>query len=175
TRDSLFQLIARATAAFENGYEVPSPPRPPSEFRVTSGTDQITVEWVPTDIPEGGWELYRTQNRYQGFPAPGMEETYRCIAGCPGTPELGPSATSFLDTEAQPNIDYFYFLQAIGGPNAVDPLGITGTPGGAPLKSSRYYAQTYDPARLLIPPGQTLSDVRIVPNPYNLGADQALR
>lgn len=168
-RDSLFQLIERATAAFESGYAVPSPPRAPSSFGVISGTEQITIEWTPTEAPEGGWELYRTQNRYQGFPAPGDEEMYRLIATLP------PDATSYSDTDAQPNIEYYYFLQAVGGPNADDPLGINGTPGGAPLKSSRYYAQTYDPASLLIPPGDELSDIRIVPNPYNLGSDQSLR
>lgn len=168
-RDSLFQLVERATAAFESGYNVPSPPRPPSSFSVTSGTDQITISWTPTDTPAGGWELYRAQNRYQGFPAPGDEELYQLIA------QLPPEATSYSDQDARANIDYFYFLQAVGGPNEVDPLGINGTPGGAPLKSSRYYAQTYDPASLLIPPGESLSDVRIVPNPYNLGASQNLR
>jgi hypothetical protein len=80
-----------------------------------------------------------------------------------------------MDTDALPNVQYFYFLQAVGGPQPDDPLGVNGTPGGAPLKSSRYYAQSYDAARLLIPPGEQLSDVRIVPNPVNLGADQGLR
>ncbi|HMB92918.1 MAG TPA: hypothetical protein VKP65_18860, partial [Rhodothermales bacterium] len=54
TRDSLFQLIERATAAFENGYQVPAPPRAPSSFSVTSGTDQISIEWTPVEAPAGG-------------------------------------------------------------------------------------------------------------------------
>ncbi len=174
-RDSLFQLVARANAAFENGYQVPAPPRAPSSFSVTSGTDQISVAWTPVESPAGGWELYRAQNRFQGIPAPNEEEKYVCIAGCPGTPDLPPSATSFQDTDALPNVQYFYYLQAIGGPQPNDPLGINGTPGGAPLRSSRYYAQSYDAARLLIPPGESLSDIRIVPNPVNLGADQDIR
>jgi hypothetical protein len=175
SRDSLFQLIERATAAFENGYQVTAPPRPPSSFSVTSGTDQITIEWTPTETPAGGWELYRAQNRYQGIPAPNEEEKYVCIAGCPGTPDLPGSATSFADTDALSNVQYFYYLQAVSASQSDDPLGINGTPGGVPLKSSRYYAQSYDAARLLIPPGEQLSDIRLVPNPVNLGADQGLR
>lgn len=175
SRDSLFQLIERATAAFENGYQVPAPPRAPSSFSVTSGTDQITIAWTPTETPAGGWELYRAQNRYQGIPAPNEEEKYICIAGCPGTPPLPPNATSFQDTDASANVQYFYYLQAVGAPQSNDPLAINGTPGGVPLKSSRYYAQSYDAARLLIPPGEQLSDIRLVPNPVNLGVDQELR
>jgi hypothetical protein len=174
-RDSLFQLVARAKAVMANNFEVISPPRPPSRFAVTSGTDRIAIEWTPSESPAGGWQLYRAQNRFHGFPAPGNEEKYRCIAGCPGTPALPASATQFEDTNALPNISYFYFLQAVGGPNQIDPMGIRGTPDGSPLKSSRYYAQTYDPAFLKRPPGATLSAARVVPNPYNLGADQDLR
>lgn len=174
-RDSLFQLVRRATAAFENGYQVPAPPRPPSSFSVTSGTDEISIEWTPTETPAGGWELYRAQNRFQGIPAPNEEEKYVCIAGCPGTAPLAPEAMNYSDTEARPNVQYFYYLQAVGATQPDDPLAVNGAPGGARLKSSRYYSQSYDPARLLIPPGEQLSDMRIVPNPVNLGADQGLR
>jgi len=168
-RDSLFQLVARAKAVLENGYNVISPPKPPSSFHVTSGTDRITIEWTPTETPAGGWELYRAQNRFQGFPAPYEEEKYKLIAKLPA------SQTSYEDTDVDVNVNYYYFLQAVGGPNPVDPLGITGTPDGGPLKSSRYYAQTYDPARLKSAPGASLSAARVVPNPYNLGANSNLR
>lgn len=175
TRDSLFQLVSRAKAAFENGYQISAPPRPPSSFTVTSGTDEILIEWTPSETPDGGWELYRAQNRFNGIPAPNEEEKYVCIAGCPGTDPLSPDATSYRDTEARPNVQYFYYLQAVGATQTDDPLAVNGTPGGARLKSSRYYAQSYDAARLQIPPGEQLSDIRIVPNPVNLGADQGLR
>lgn len=176
SRDSLFQLVRRAKAAFENNYNVPSPPRPPTSFTVTSGTNQISIEWTAAEAPPGGWELYRAQNRFQGFPAPNPEERYVCVAGCPGTPPLPGSATSYLDTQVQRNVSYFYYLQAVGArPSNDDPLAINGTPGRVPLKSSRYYAQTYDPAFLKRAPGPNLAAARIVPNPYNLGAKEELR
>lgn len=169
TRDSLFQLVERAQANFESDYAVISPPKPARSFSVNSGPDRITIAWEPTEVPAGGWELYRAQNRALGIPAPFDEERYQLVATLP------PNATSYDDTEVARNVSYFYYLQAVGGPNAVDPLAITGTPDGSPLKSSRYYAQSYDPALLSRPPGETLADARIVPNPFNLGSNAQLR
>jgi hypothetical protein len=48
------------------------------------------------------------------------------------------------------------------------------TPDG-PLRSSRYYTQTYTPTRLKRPAGEALADVRIVPNPYNISASPNVR
>jgi hypothetical protein len=54
-----------------------------------------------------------------------------------------------------------------------DPLDNTGggrTPPGVALISNRTYAQTYDGATLKRPPGKTLSEIRIVPNPYSISS-----
>ncbi len=169
TRDSLFQLVERAKANFDGGYNVISPPKPPTRFAVTSGPDRITVSWEPSELPAGGWELYRAQNRFLGIPAPFEVEKYVKVADLPS------NATSFEDTSVDRNVSYFYYLTAVGGDNAVDATGLTGTPDGSPLKSSRYYSQSYDPAFLKRPPGLTLDDARIVPNPYNLGANAEIR
>jgi hypothetical protein len=169
TRDSLFALIERARANYAGGYNVISPPKPPSRFAVDSGPDRITVSWTPTEQPAGGWELYRAQNRYLGIPAPFDVERYVKVA------DLPPNAISYDDTNVERNVSYFYYLTAVGGPNPIDPMGITGTPDGSPLKSSRYYAQSYDPAFLKRAPGSTLEAARIVPNPFNLGAHADIR
>ncbi len=108
---------------------------------------------------------------------------YECIAGCEGTPELPPSATSFNDNTAARGIDYFYYLIAVGEDQPNDPLAINGTPGGVPLTSSRYLTQSYLPATLKRPPygasefggTGTVADSRIVPNPVNLGAEGSVR
>ena len=47
------------------------------------------------------------------------------------------------------------------------------TPTGVPLKSNRYYTQTYDPATLKRPAG-TLASVRVVPNPYVINQQESL-
>ena len=169
SRDSLFALVERAQANFESDYAVISPPKPPRRFAVDSGPNQILISWEPTEVPDGGWEIYRAQNRHLGIPAPFPEERYQLIASLPA------NATSYADSEVERNVSYFYYMQAVGAANNVDPLAITGTPDGSPLKSSRYYAQSYDPARLSRPPGASLADARIVPNPYNLGSNAQLR
>ncbi|MDX1429638.1 MAG: hypothetical protein R3282_05085, partial [Rhodothermales bacterium] len=109
----------------------------------------------------------------------------------------GASDRSFDDTTPIRGIDYYYYIQAVGLPGDNDGAGMT--PSGISLRSSRYYTQTYEPARLRrqagssfddkpCPPGEEfkcivdvetgdliLPGLRIVPNPFHLGADQNLR
>lgn len=200
-RDSMFQTFFRAHDLYEASnrftqYPIPEAPYAPIEFRVFGRPDAIELEWTPH--PAGGppidhWEIYRTigftdnlLNASGGqfdFDEDGNLVTgYQCIAGCPGTPDLSPGTTSFRDTQAQRGQDYFYYIIAVGQPQPDDPLAINGTPGGVPLKSSRYLTQTYLPATLKRPPyGQsstatgTVQDSRIVPNPVNLGAQTSVR
>ena len=165
SRDSLFQLFERAIANFENGYNIPEPPRPPASFSVTSGVDQIEIEWTPMESPEGGWELWRAEGRYDGLPVKD-EFIYKKIA------TLDAGTTSYQDSEISRGLNYFYYLQAVGPVNN-DDTGMT--PTGTRLKSSRYYAQTYEPATLKRGPGETLEAARVVPNPYNLEAEREIR
>ena len=110
------------------------------------------------------------------------ELPYACLRGarpdCEG-PALDAGATSFKDTGAVRGQDYYYYLVAVGSDLSNDPLGLTGIPGGGvPLRSSRYFTQTYQPANLKRPPfgaTGTIEDVRVVPNPVNLGSDQSIR
>ena len=165
-RDSVFQMLERATANFESGYDLPQAPNPPSSFAVTSGTDRIILEWEPfgSDSPPGGYEIYRSRNRYQGAVEDGFE--YELIA------TLGPDARSYDDTSVQRGISYYYYIQAVGDVNN-DPTGLT--PTGVPLKSGRHYTQTFDPAFLRRAPGSGLEAARIVPNPYNLSSAKEVR
>jgi hypothetical protein len=48
------------------------------------------------------------------------------------------------------------------------------TPAGVPLRSSRYYTQTFLPAQLKRQQGRSLDEIRIVPNPYNIGSTGAV-
>jgi hypothetical protein len=151
-----------------------------------------------------GWEVYRT-DRYSYWspafdnvrqPPSGMslsealedeslrlrraedEMPYTCVAGdrpeC-AQPMLPANATSFDDTDVVRGNDYYYYIAAVGEDQPDDPNAITGTPGGVPLRSSRYYTQTYQAVNLKRPPGETLADARVVPNPVNIGSDQSIR
>ncbi len=163
-RDSLFQMFQRAIDNYRGGLNAPHPPPPPTSFEVTSGTDKIDLTWSGPS-PSGGWEVWRAQKHYSGvmtvlqvgpdgLGVPDEARQYELVASLPG------NASSYEDTDVVRGGSYFYFLQAVGSDGS---------------KSNRYYAQTYNPAFLRRPPGTALSDIRIVPNPYHLGADPAVR
>lgn len=165
SRDSIYQMIRRATANWESGYAVPHPPLPPSVFRVQSGSDQIVLSWETfPNADHTGFEIWRTRNLFESSVSDLWE--YELIA------TLGAEAREYQDADVVRGISYFYYIQSVG---QVNNDGTRMTPTGSVMKSSRYYTQTYDPAFLKRPPGSTLADVRVVPNPYILEADQNIR
>tara|TARA_R110002124_G_scaffold77578_1_gene207799 strand:- start:14884 stop:17022 length:2139 start_codon:yes stop_codon:yes gene_type:complete len=173
-RDSLFQTFERALENFNSGYAIAKPPQPPRFFTVSSLGGGIDLEWQydgnTADIE--GFQIYRATGR--------VDSTYRLLY------EASPNETLISDGENgrldNPGaflllppirgLDYYYYIQSIGDINN-DATGLT--PTGAKLKSSRYYTQSYDPARLQRPAGESMSDIRVVPNPYTSGASTALR
>ncbi|CAN0494144.1 unnamed protein product, partial [Laminaria digitata] len=168
-RDSMFQFMYRARDVWEasnemSAYPMIEPPRPPRRFEVTSHPESIELHWesmTGSSDPQQ-WEIYRTTGYVDKLP-------YELIATLTG------SADSHIDTGVIRGVDYYYFIQAVGPGNPLDELGITGTPGGVPLKSGRYFTQTYHPATLLRMPGAEVTDFRIVPNPLNLASDESVR
>jgi len=197
SRDSLFQTLQRGInlyAASNNmsTYPVPEAPHAPLNFAVFGRPDKVDLTWEP---PAGGpsrtaWVLYRAdlwednlytngcteESNFGPNVVNGSRGQIRC--GYEMIAELGPNDTSYEDREPVRGTDYYYFLQAVGGPQSDDPDGITGTPGGYPLRSSRYLTQTYQPVNLKRPPygtSGTVADARIVPNPVNLGSDNTVR
>lgn len=158
SRDSLMQTFNRAQANFNSGYQIPRPPAPPTSFRVNSGGDGVYLEWdYPTEEAGRitGFEIYRAQYR--------RDSTYIKIADLPA------SAREFADTDDNPvggpirGLDHYYYIQAVGRASDNDGTGLT--PLGA-LRSNRYLTQTYDPARLKRPPGESMEQIRVVPNPF---------
>lgn len=160
-RDSLFQMFGRALANFRSGYAIPQAPAPPSVFEVNGGGDRIALSWSTySDEPlPDGWEIYRAQGRF--------DSTYTLVH----TAAAGD--VSFDDTTPIRGIDYYYYMVAVVGGSANDGTGLT--PAGKALRSSRYATQTYTPTRLKRPAGESLADVRIVPNPFNIGSSPFVR
>lgn len=152
-RDSLFQTFRRARAAYTSGMAVQRPPLPPRSFDATGGGDRIQLKWTlfPGETAQG-FEVYRSAASYT--------ERDTLVATLPG------SATSYDDRSATRGIGYYYYLVATGGTTT----GADGAPAGQPLRSSRYWTQTYTPAFLLRPQGASIERVRVVPNPFYLGS-----
>ena len=181
-RDSLFQTFITARSTYENSnefasYPVPEAPRPPTRFSVFGRPDKVDIEWDAfSDGPSRtGWELYRTSRFEDNHYASGCLSDLSVECGYELIATLDGGATSFQDTDLNRGTDYYYYIQAVGAAQPDDPTAINGTPGGVPLRSNRYYAQTYQPTNLKRPPGNTVADFRIVPNPVNLGADGSVR
>ncbi|PJA96225.1 MAG: hypothetical protein CO129_07655 [Ignavibacteriales bacterium CG_4_9_14_3_um_filter_34_10] len=159
-RDSLFKTFRRVISNWNSGTEfsIAQPPLPPSFFEVNSGGDRVTLKWEHSgDGPKvNSFEIWRAKGAY--------DSTYRLIY------TALPTESEFADTTLTRGVDYYYFIQAVGDPT--DNNGGALTPAGKALKSGKFYTQTYDPANLKRPAGKSLSEFRVVPNPYIISADE---
>ena len=170
-RDSLFETFRKALANQESGWDIPFPPKPPAEFRVNSGVNEITLSWTPySDVGENppvAFEVYRSANRVIGD-----YENFYNYEKIDSVAYEGNQEYTITDSNVSRGIDYYYYVQSVG---EVNTNGTAMTPTGVRLRSSRYYTQTYDPASLKRGPGEQLSDFRIVPNPYNISSSREVR
>lgn len=155
-RDSLFQSIRRAVANFQSGYNIPEPPLPPASFSVKGLSDKISLAWdaysdMGTDF--SGFEIYRAVGKY--------DSTYYLIH------EAGPNERSYDDFSAIRGLSYYYYIVSVGNESSNNGGGLT--PAGK-LRSSRYYTQTYNPAILKRPPGESPIPAKIIgTNPGKFG------
>jgi hypothetical protein len=156
-RDSIMRVFSRAKRNYDLAYQIPQPPLPPPQFSVTSGGDRISLSWNPSpsesDAGFGGYKVFRATGK--------TDTVFQEIAS------LGPGNTSFDDVTAQRGFSYYYYVSSVtdgsnnttGGPN----------PSGR-LLSTRFYTRTNQPAFLRRKAGESLSSIRIVPNPYNIAS-----
>jgi len=156
-KDSIMKTFSRAKRNYDLAYRIPQPPLPPPLVNVTSGGDRISLAWDPSPSESspgfGGYKIFRAVGK--------PDTTYQEIAS------LGPGSTHFDDVTAQRGFSYYYYISSFsdgsnnttGGPN---PTGI--------LLSSRFYTKTNQPAYLRRQAGESLSAIRIVPNPYNIAS-----
>lgn len=152
-KDSLFQSFRRAIANYNSGYSIPAPPPAPSWFEVNSGGDKIALEWDSNaeSWPNfDGYSLYRSEGR--------IDTTYDLIFEC----DASSVVNSYEDKTPVRGLEYYYYIQTKddGSTNDYNP--------GVPLVSSKFYTNSNEGAFLTRPPGAKLSEIRIVPNPYNI-------
>ncbi len=157
-KDSLFQTFRRAIANYMTNYNAPSAPPPVASFSVTSG-DPIALTWEVTDPGNPdvtGYQIYRCEGRYDG--------EYLPIA------TAGPADRSYNDITAIRGVAYYYYIVTVGNPALNTGAALTPQTN---LVSNRAMTQTYQPAYRIAsrPPGATMADIRIVPNPYVISSD----
>ncbi|RMH60349.1 MAG: fibronectin [Calditrichaeota bacterium] len=162
-KDSIMMTFSRAKRNFDSGMSIPQPPEPPALFDVASGGDKIFLSWQasPSESENdfGGYRIFRAV----GKPDTTYQEIFACGAGT-DHPQL---VYEYQDKSPQRGFPYYYYIVAFNdGSNNTS--GVTNPSG--PLMSSRFFSRGTEPAFLKRQPGEALSAIRVVPNPYNISA-----
>nr|MDA3859760.1 fibronectin type III domain-containing protein [Melioribacteraceae bacterium] len=156
--DSLVQAFDRATATYNDSLKVASPPLPPAEFQVNSLGNRIELKWTSESEDNPNFSGYRV---YRSIHTPDttfeMRENLK-----PADLTMEGKYYVFNDTSLSRGFDYYYYITAYDDGSTND---ITT---GLPLESSKFYTMTVEPARLKRLPGESLADIRVVPNPFNI-------
>ncbi|MBH09846.1 MAG: fibronectin [Candidatus Marinimicrobia bacterium] len=156
-KDSIMKTFGRAKRNFDNEFNIPLPPLPPSLFNVRSGGDRIYLTWAPSpseiDSDFAGYKIFRSV----GKPDTTYEEIYSGPAG----------EYSYEDLTATRGFSYYYYISSFNdGSNNID--GTTNPKGQ--LSSNRFYTKTTIPAFLRREAGKNLNNIRVVPNPFHISA-----
>ena len=154
-KDSILLTFGRALRNYRLHYKIPEPPLPPPLFEVKSGGDRIMLKWKasPSETDPGfaGYKIYRAVGK--------PDTTYDLIHTAPK------GQYKFDDLTAQRGFSYYYYIVSYndGSNNSSGAANPTGE-----LHSNRFYTRTTEPAYLRRQAGQSLKDIRVVPNPFNV-------
>jgi len=154
-KDSLRKTFERAIDNYYNlNYDIPQPPQPPPFFEVISGGDRITLSWTSSpsenDPSFVGYRIYRITHE----PIPDTSFWQEIFACGPGT-EHPDIVNTYDDKTAIRGFDYYYYITSFDDE----------------FESSMFYTMTNEPAYLRRQAGSSLDAIRIVPNPYNIKAE----
>ena len=156
-RDSLFNNAWASQWSVRNDYNIPIPPPPPS-IEIKSLPDRINISWGNESEAASDFAGYRV---YRAIPYADSCFFYPVF-------ECGKGTNSYDDMDASRGVGYLYYVAAFDD-------GIGNIPGvngkKESLESGRYLNQTTRAAYLTRPFG-TLSTVRVVPNPFNISAEE---
>ncbi|MCE1189784.1 MAG: hypothetical protein LWX56_11665 [Ignavibacteria bacterium] len=160
SKNKLMYTFKRALDNYYSGWQNGKSLMPPRELIVTGLGDKIDVRWTlynESDPDIKGFKVYRALSRF--------DSTYYLMATLPA------SARSYSDNTAPRGMSAYYYVVSVGAPVAKnDALMISGDS----LVSHWNYSITADPTTLKRPPGSTLSQIRVVPNPYNVASADIL-
>ena len=167
-RDSLLNVARAAQWAYNNNYNVPQAPPPPS-ISVLSTSTGIKVNWGTESETAGdlqGYRVYRAVGDwYPNVPdgETGLIGAWEKIA------DVGSTVNEYLDASPQRGIAQYYAVTAYddGSSNGNDWNGPAGK-----LESNFIQNVTTKAAYKLKPGAANLDSVVIVPNPFNLAATQ---
>ena len=173
-KDSLFTNGINALKNFQNNYNVPNGPPPPS-IEVNSRPDRVEINWGSESESASDFAGYRVY-RSEGQPGQNQriyydreyhpEYSWKMIFEC-GQGTANALTHTYDDATAERAKAYFYYVTAFddGIGNITDVNGKKEV-----LESGESLNMAFKAAYLTRPPGAKLSDVRVVPNPYNINA-----
>jgi len=172
-KDSIFQNAWNAQWNARNDYDVPIAPPPPS-IEVNSRPDKIDITWgseSETASDFAGYRVYRTSGEPYYYDKTevgvGTFGNFVPIFEC-GEGTANSLTHSYEDTDAERGQAYYYYITAFDD-GVGNKVGVKGKK--EVLESGRFLNVTTAAAHLTRPAG-TLSSVRVVPNPFNIGAEE---
>lgn len=167
-KDSLFTNASAAQWAFRNDYNIPLAPPAPS-LEVTPMPDAIRLDWffedgtaVPSDL--AGFRVYRAVGGSD------YDEVGDVVTGkFTKVFETDKNTFTWEDNTADRGKAYYYYVTAYddGSQNAPDFHDRVES-----LESGQYLNRTTQGAHLTRFPGQSLDEVVVVPNPFNIRATE---
>jgi len=165
-KDSLFKNTWNAQWNVRNNYNVPSAPPPPS-IEIKSLPDKIRILWGTESESASDFAGYRV---YRAVGATHYAESDGEVRGKFEKifEVTGKGTHQYDDPTAERGVAYFYYVTAFddGIGNLTDAHGRKEV-----LESGQYLNMTTVGAHLTRPPADNLSAVRVVPNPFNVIAD----
>jgi len=156
--DSILKTFDHATRNWELDFSLPESPPPPNVFEVTSGGNGINLKWSNN---AESWPNFSGYKIYRSIHKP--DTTFELIFEC-GLGTDNPIVNDYFDKTAKRGFQYYYYILTFddGSSNIIQY--------GVPMRSNLFWTRTNEPAFLRRPPGEKLSDIRIVPNPYHIKA-----
>jgi hypothetical protein len=148
--DSLLLTFGRAKRNYDSDYLLGQSPLPPPYVEVKSGGDRISILWDPSESESDpnfvGYKVFRGIGK--------ADTSYQEIYN-------GPKEVRLVeDTSPTRGFAYYYYVVSVmNDPNT-----------SRAITSGRFYTQTTEAAFLQREAGESLKDIRVVPNPYNIKA-----
>ncbi|HDQ44821.1 MAG TPA: hypothetical protein ENN17_04865 [bacterium] len=152
SRDSLLQMFQNARRNYESGYRLSYPP-PPEEFTITPGGDRIILSWADNATSTAGFDGYVICRSEGTVMTPNT--VYKKVFEC----DASNTVHTWEDTSASRGFDYYYYIQTRNDGSDND---------GRAQYSSKFWTMTSRSVQLSRRAESFLSEVRVVPNPYDI-------
>ena len=160
--DSVHKTMYRARWNFDHNWMVPQAPPPPVNFSVKGFADNATITWSAPDAEAmDNFAGYRILRRKSNLDTAFFEIIHET------EPDDKAETHTYEDSDVQFGASYYYYVQSLAQVDASDANALPNIR-GKQITSGRIFVPT--PESIEPPRGgtETLSDIIIAPNPYNI-------